>query len=206
MTFWRNVVLRAKRVKSMSTDKIRVMAIDPGLQNLGYSFIDYDRKTNIKTVERYGTITGKSLLKNQKELQEHFEKRHIIVWELDPIIRNLILEYKPEYVVVEEPFAHIYIQAYAALVIVVQTIRTAVRHTLGRDIYLIAPKEAKKAVSSDGTSDKNTVLESIASNQYIIIKQCKQNKEEEYTEHAGDSIAVGIAFIQNQLPSILAIG
>lgn len=178
------------------------MSIDPGLSNLGWSIIDYDRSTNIKTVERYGVITGKSLLKSRKDMQDHFEKRHIIVWELEPLIMEMVKDYGPEYVVVEEPFSHIHIQAYSALVIVVMAVRTAVRKTLGRDIYRIAPKEGKKAISNDGTATKEAVMDAIAANQYIIIKQHKHN--DDMTEHAADSIAVGVAFIQNLLPSILA--
>lgn len=185
---------------------IRILSIDPGGMATGWAIIDYDIQTNLKTVERYGTITGKSLLKNQKDLQEHFEKRHIIVWELEPAIIEIMIEFSPQFVAVEEPFAHLYIQAYAALIIIVMAIRTAVRKTLGRDVYLIAPKEAKKAISKDGTASKDLVSESIAKNPYIIIKQSKHNKEEDLTEHAADAIAVGVAFIQNQLTSILAIG
>ena len=183
---------------------IRILAIDPGLTNFGWSLVEYDLKTNNKTVLRYGTITGKSLLKQQKDLQVEFEKRHIIVWELEPLLIEMILEMQPNYIVVEEPFAHIYIQAYAALVIVVQAVRTAARKTIGKDIYLIAPKEAKKAISNDGTAGKIAIQDAIANNLSITIKPCKQNTPEALTEHACDSIAVAVAFIQNQLLSILA--
>jgi Holliday junction resolvasome RuvABC endonuclease subunit len=188
----------------MANHTIRVFAIDPGLTNLGWSLLEYDLRTNTKTVLRYGTITGKSLLKTQKEAQAHFEKRHLIVWELEPLLIEMFLDMAPEFIAVEEPFAHIYIQAYAALVIVVQAIRTASRKALGRDIYLIAPKEAKKAISNDGTANKDAVQDAINKNPSIIIKVCKQNTPEALTEHACDSIAVGVAFIQNQLLSILA--
>jgi len=182
----------------------RILSIDPGLANCGYSLIEYDFSSNKKHVLRFGTITGKSLLKNQKEMQDRFEKRHIIVWELELLLIEMITDMKPDFVAVEEPFAHLYIQAYAALVIVVQSVRTAVRKTLGTDIYLIAPKEAKKAISQDGTSGKGAVEDAILNNPLITIKTNKQNKIEEITEHAYDSIAVGVAFIQNQLLSILA--
>lgn len=183
----------------------KILSIDPGLTACGYSLIEYDQSTNNKIVLRYGTILGKHLLKNQKEMQSHFEKRHIIVWELELLIIKMIEEMEPDFVVVEEPFAHIYIQAYAALVIVVQAIRTAVKKTLGSDIYLIAPKEAKKAISNDGTSGKEAVLIAIQKSPDISIKPSKSNTDENLTEHACDSIAIGVAFIQNQLISILAM-
>lgn len=188
----------------MSKQPTLIMAIDPGLNNLGWSLIEYHSTTNQKNILRYGTIQGKTLLKNQREMQEQFEKRHIIVWELEPLLTEMILDMKPQYIVVEEPFAHIYIQAYVALVLVVQTIRTVARKTLGRDIYLIAPKEGKKAISNDGTSGKEAIQKAVLNNPSITIRQCKQNTDEQLSEHACDSIAVGIAFIQNQLPAIMA--
>lgn len=188
----------------MANHLIRVLSFDPGLTNCGWNLIEYDLHTNNKIVLRYGTITGKSLLKQQKDMQQHFEKRHIIVWELEPLVMEMLTELTPDFVAVEEPFSHIYIQAYAALVIVVQAIRTAVKKVLGRDIYLIAPKEAKKAISNDGTSGKEAIQDAVAKNLSITIKTCKQNTPEGLTEHAYDSIAVGVAFIQNQLTSILA--
>ena len=193
-----------RKVCILANKVFRILSIDPGLTNMGISLIEYDLLTNTKTILRYLTITGKSLLKNQKEMQQHFETRHIIVWELEPLIMQMVEDEKPDFVVVEEPFAHSFINAYAALVIVVQAIRTAVKKTLGRDIYLIAPKEAKKAISKDGTSNKDAVQEAILKNPSIVIKVSKQNSVEPLTEHAADSIAVGVAFIQNQLPTILA--
>ena len=185
---------------------IRIFSIDPGLTSLGWSIIEYNVTNNLKTVTRFGTITGKSLLKKQKDLQDVFEKRHIIVWELEPELTALVEAMKPQFIVVEEPFAHTYISAYVALVLVVHTVRTVARKTIGRDIYLIAPKEGKKAISNDGTSGKEAVQKAVMNDPTITIKKCKQNNEDELTEHACDSIAVGVAFIQNQLPAILASG
>lgn len=191
-------------LRAITNRPIRILAFDPGLTSCGWSLIDYDLATNHKLVSKYGTILGKTLLKNQKQLQLQFEKRYIILWELEPLIMGMIRDMAPDYVVSESAYAHSFIQSYAALVMVIQTIRTAVMRTLGSDIYLIAPKESKKAISADGTSDKASVRAAIFSNTAITIRENKHTPLEEITEHACDAIAAGVAFIQNQLPTVLA--
>lgn len=189
-----------------TTDRIlRIMACDPGLANFGWSVIDYNLTTNVKTVLKYGTITGKSLIKAQKDLLPYFEKRHLILWELEPCLIALIREYEPHYIVSEAAFSHQFPQSYAALMLVIHTLRTAAKNTIGRDIHLIAPRESKKAVSDDGTSDKLAVRDAILANPTIIIRPDRHIPlEDALSEHACDSIAAGIAFIQNQLPSVIA--
>jgi Holliday junction resolvasome RuvABC endonuclease subunit len=188
----------------MRKSPIKTLNVDPGLTTLGWSMIEYDLDTNQKTVVKYGVITGKTLLKNQKEMQAKFAKRYIILWELEPILMDLIKEWQPDYVACESAYAHSFIESYAALVMVIQTLRTAVMRTLNQDIYLIAPREGKKAVSQDGTADKSSVQTAIFANPTITIRSSKHNPLDAISEHECDSIAVGVAFIQNQLPSILA--
>ena len=185
------------------TDKvIKLFCTDPGLKLFGWSLIEYNTKTGHVVVVRYGTITGKSLVKSHKEMQSRFEKRYIILWELERVLQEMFLEYSPDYVVSESAFSHSFIQAYAALILVIQSIRTASMKVFGRDIYLIAPRESKKAVSEDGNSDKEAVQSAIFRNSNITILTKGQNSEP-LSEHAYDSIAAGVAFIKNYLPSIV---
>ena len=187
------------------TDRVvRLYCADPGLQFFGYSILDYNLSTGHTTVIKCGTITGKSLVKQQKEMQARFEKRYIILWELEKLLQEHFLEYSPDYIVSESAFAHSFIQAYAALILVIQSIRTASMKTIGRDIYLIAPCESKKAVSSHGTANKESVQDAIFKNPQITILKNNKSTQETITEHAYDSIAAGIAFIHGHLPSILA--
>lgn len=188
----------------MSNRVIKILACDPGLSNFGWSLIEYDLTTDQKVILKCGTLTGKTLLKNQKEMQLKFEKRHIILWELEPVLIEMIKEFAPDYIVSESAFAHTFINSYAALVMVIQALRTAAMRAIGCDIYMIAPRESKKAVSADGTSDKESVQAAILRNPKITLKGNKHNPIEKLTEHAYDSIAAGVAFIQNHLPSVLA--
>lgn len=187
----------------MESRIVKIFCVDPGLQSFGYSLLEYNVSSGQIVVLRYGTITGKSLLKQQKEMQLRFEKRYIILWELEKVLEALFLEHKPDYVVSESAFSYKFIQAYAALILVIQSTRTAAMKTLGSDIYLIAPRESKKAINFDGTSDKKSVQDAIFKNAQIIFQQNKNNQVEELTEHAYDSIAAGVAFIHNHLPSLL---
>ena len=183
---------------------IKVLACDPGITSFGYSLLEYNTSTGHTTVVKYGTITGKSLLKQQKELQDRFENKYIVLWELEKILMTMFAEYCPDHIVTESAFSHTFLQAYAALILVIQTIRTASMRTFGRDIYLIAPRESKKAVSDDGNANKQSVQDAIFRNPDISIKVSKNNQLDGLTEHAYDSIAAGIAFIKGYLPSILA--
>ena len=184
---------------------IKIFAADPGLTSFGYSFLEYNLTTGNININRFGTITGKSLLKQQKDLQNKFEKRYIILWELEKVLQEMFIELKPDFIISESAFSHTFIQSFAALTMVIQSIRTAAKNTIGKDIYLIAPRESKKAVSQDGTSNKKSVQDAIFKNPNIIIKNSKTTSLETLTEHAYDSIAAGIAFINNHLPSILSV-
>ncbi len=189
---------------TMTKSMIRLLNFDPGLTMMGWSLIEYDLITNHKTIVKQGTITGKTILKSRKDLQQTYEKKFIILWELEAILAEMMTEYDPDYVVSEDAFAHLFPQAFAALVLVIFAIRTAARKVLNKDIHLIAPRESKKAVSASGTSDKIAVQAAIGADPTISFRTLKSSQGEEITEHAYDSIGAGIAFIQNHLPSILA--
>jgi Holliday junction resolvasome RuvABC endonuclease subunit len=188
----------------MSQRIVRILAFDPGSTLCGYCVLDYNLSNGTTTIFKSGTITGKSLIKQQPKMQAHFEKRYIVLWELEKLVESLIKEYTPNYVVSESAFAHRFIQAFASLTLVIQSIRTATMKAMGRDIHLIAPRESKKAVSASGGADKALVQSSIFNNPNVIFPVVKNNIPVEMTEHAYDSIAAGLAFIQNYLPSILA--
>jgi len=187
-----------------SRNSIRIFSCDPALTNFGYSLLEYNLTTGHTTVIKSGTITGKSLVKSQVALQKEFEKRHIVIWELERLLQSMIIEFKPDYVVSESAFSHRFVQVYAALMLVIQAIRTATMRTLGKDIHLIAPRESKKAVSHTGAAEKVTVQHAIFNNPNVTINETKTNSIADMTEHAYDSIAAGLAFIQNYLPTLMA--
>jgi Holliday junction resolvasome RuvABC endonuclease subunit len=183
---------------------IRCLACDPGSVTFGWSLLEYDLTTGHVTVLKSGTILGKTLVKQQVKLQAQFEKRYIVLWELEKLLVEMITEFKPDYVVSESAFSHRFAQTFAVLTMVVQAIRTAAMRTLGRDIHLIAPRESKKAVSHNGAADKATVQDAIFNNPNITINVTKNNTIADITEHAYDSIAAGMAFVQNYLPALIA--
>ncbi|CAM6031535.1 unnamed protein product [Sphagnum compactum] len=91
-----------------------------------------------------------------------------------------------------------------SLTMVIQTLRTASKIVTGKDIYLVAPRESKKAISSHGEASKDSVQEAVLADPTITIKSNKQNPVEKITEHVYDAIAHGVAFIRNHLPSVQA--
>lgn len=187
----------------MSAKVIRIFCCDPGSQFFGWALLEYDLSTGRTTAVKYGTITGKSLLKQKTDLHPFFEKRALCLWALEEALTTMFEEMSPLYIVSESPFMHRFVQTFVVLTLIVQAIRTAARRTVGRDIYLIAPKESKQTISKSGTSDKQAVQDAIFNDPSIVIKNLKSNQAE-LTEHVYDGIAAGVTFIRNYLPAILA--
>ena len=190
----------------MAKDTVRILSFDPALTVCGWSLIEYNLTTAKRTVTKFGDITGKSAIKARKNMLGVFEKRFIILCELEDTVITLINEFNPDYIAVESAFSHRFVLAYAALVLVIDTIRRASYKTQNRDIYLIAPKEGKLAISNAGTSDKDAVQHAILAHTDIVIKDTKQNPVDRLSQHAADSIAIGYAFSAIYLPIIIALG
>jgi Holliday junction resolvasome RuvABC endonuclease subunit len=189
----------------MATRTIRIFCADPSITNFGWSLLDYELSSGHTTVVKSGTITGKSMLKQEAELKDLYESRYVVLWGIEKLLRDMIAEFKPDYVVSESAFQHRFPQAYAALVLVIQALRTATMHTLKRNIHLIAPKESKKVVGQSGSAAKMTVQDAIFNNPHITLRPARSNGQPpEISEHAYDSIAAGLAFIETYLPGILA--
>ena len=117
-------------------------------------------------------------------------------------LRTILEVLKPNYIVIEGAFFDPRKpNAYVALVqcyYVIQKLAYLVSHM---PVYSIAPKEAKRALTSDGTSSKDNIQESVLSNNKIIFKQKKQALT--ITEHEADSIAIGFGFIRVILPGLI---
>jgi len=186
------------------SDIVRILAFDPGLANCGWSLHEYNTKTGQDVVVQFGTILGRQAIKARKQMAGVFENRFIILCELKETVMNMLKEFTPDFVCHEGAFQHRYPDAYLALGLVIHTIREACYLVMGWDIYSVAPMEAKKAISTDGTANKDVVQKAVVSHPKITVKDRKQNPVADMTEHAADSIAIGWAFTQNQLATILA--
>ena len=182
---------------------VRVLAYDPALTKCGWSHIEYDINTGMNNVVKHGEIVGKTVLKNRKGLIGIFENSYLILCEIEDIVSQMIKDFKPDYIVVENAFSHRFPKAYASLVLVINAIRDAAFKTHGKDIFLIAPRESKCSVSGNGTSDKVAIQNAVLNHPNISIKDTKQQPLTSLSEHSADSIASGYTFTTNYLPTLL---
>jgi Holliday junction resolvasome RuvABC endonuclease subunit len=69
-------------------------------------------------------------------------------------------------------------------------------------LYKLAPKTIKMIITGDGTSDKESVRDSILHNDIIKIKENKQIPISRLLSHHTDAMAVGYSFIKIILPTL----
>ena len=181
---------------------IKVLAFDPGLTAMGWSLLAYNTDTHNIMVLKYGTIYGKNALKTRKEMHGGFTKQFITLMAYESIVSDMIRNTAPDYISVEGAFMCRFPAAFAALSAVINVIRRCAHLVTNKDIHEIAPMESKKAASATGTASKSTVQEALLTNPDIDFKSKATDHLEDMTEHSADSIACGLAFIKNKLPTI----
>lgn len=152
---------------------MRVLGIDPSLQSTGFGIIEFSNNTY--TVLSYGTIKP-----SRSQLLHH--KINKIKLRLEELIKN----YEPEEVAIENPF-------YA------RNIKTAI--TLGQvrgaalvavashncTLFEYSPLEIKKAVTGYGQADKNQVR--------IMIKTLLNIKDKNLETDASDALATAFCHL-----------
>ncbi|MBC8357956.1 MAG: crossover junction endodeoxyribonuclease RuvC [Candidatus Aminicenantes bacterium] len=152
---------------------MRVLGIDPSLQSTGFGIIEFSNNTY--TVLSCGTIKP-----SRSQLLHH--KINKIKLRLEELIKN----YEPEEVAIENPFF-------------ARNIKTAI--TLGQvrgaalvavashncTLFEYSPLEIKKAVTGYGQADKNQVR--------IMIKTLLNIKDENLETDASDALATAFCHL-----------
>ena len=184
------------------SDAIVVLAFDPGIYHTGWSISKYDRTAGNISVTAYGTIDANSIAKKEKREDYKVYGNLVSFFALEREVTNLVTQHEPDYVACEGAFAARFMNAFVSLKLCIHAIQRALYLNFGKTLYLIAPKEAKKAVGK-GTADKGAVQNSIRHLDNLKIKDTKQQPIDRMVEHEADSIAIGYAFIRNVLPDLL---
>ena len=180
---------------------ITILGIDSGMNHLGWSIHKYDTVKQVDLIVAIGQIDGnKEAAKlNRKEFKIY--GNIISLYYLEEKIKLLMEEHKPDFVCCEGAFMARFPQAYASLKLCINAIQRTLYTHFKKVLYLIAPKEAKRAVAQ-GTADKDQVLDGIKQiNHLKLSKDVSEIKD--ISEHESDSIAIGYAFILNTLPELL---
>ena len=180
----------------------KVLCFDPGLTKTGWSCIEYNTGSGNCTVTKYGILqpnkcTGHVAMREECEL---YGKRVMALCELESQVKQLVEDLEPDFVAWEDIF---YNPGRPTAFIALSQWLTTVELLLKRyrmPLYKVPTKIAKKEIYGKGDAGKVDVQTAILSNGRINFKT---KPPKELCEHEADSIAVGLAFINSTLQSIL---
>ena len=156
---------------------MRVLGIDPSIQSTGFGIIEYSDNT-------YSVLSSGVIKPSRKKLFHHK------INEIRSRLEELIKDYEPEEVAIENPF-------YA------QNIKTAIALGQVRGATLVAVAshncalheysalEIKKAVTGYGQADKNQVRE--------MVKTLLDIKTEKLETDASDALAAAFCHINYRI-------
>jgi Holliday junction resolvasome RuvABC endonuclease subunit len=184
-------------------DVVKLLSFDPGLAHMGYSCSYYYPDSGKIEVVKHGTVEGAKLLKTRKDMLKEFSKQFTILTVYEEIISDLMMWFGPlgpDFTVSESPFQGQFAQTYAALTLVVNAIRRCSYALYLKDIYVIAPRESKKAITGGGGATKEEVATAVIDNKNIVI-----TSNEELSEHIYDSIAAAYAFVKGPYQELIKI-
>jgi len=179
----------------MSTPKFRVISIDPGSNNTGFSVIDFDPSTGWKDIIFSETINQKDSTANQKALIEIYGERPIRIKQVTKFLGELIDTYEPDVVVSEAPFMGRFPAAFRALAELVFAFKALVIERYSPLEFVdVDPPSVKKAMGVNGkSSDKDDMTNALISRD--DLSYAEDINVTALDEHAVDSICVGLWFI-----------
>ena len=156
---------------------MRVLGIDPSVQSTGFGIIEYVNNTY--------TVLSSGVIKPSRQKLFHHK-----INEIKSRLEELIKDFEPEEVAIENPF-------YA------QNIKTAI--TLGQvrgaalvavashncSLHEYSPLEIKKAVTGYGQADKNQVR--------MMVKTLLNIKDEKLETDASDALATAFCHLNSRI-------
>lgn len=131
----------------MATGKL-ILGIDPGTNIMGYCLLQYNNN-------QYSIIDIGSLKLNR--LNSHLEKLNGIV----EFMHNLLLEYKPDVMAIEEPFFGKNVQSMLKLGRAQGTVM-AIAMLNNIPVVEITPRRVKQSVTGSGSASKEQVAAMVA--------------------------------------------
>jgi crossover junction endodeoxyribonuclease RuvC len=177
---------------------MKILSIDPALNNLGYAIIEKTNKNEINIINS-GTIKVKieqtaglkSDLRNyflQTEIEEGSDILKIkqIISEIQKIYHNQGINA----VVIEETFVNINMKSSLSLALARGGLIGFFSSMDNIKIFQITPTEVKKIITGNGKSEKEQVLRML---KMLFPKYQKLNEIKKMDE--SDAIAIGVAFL-----------
>jgi len=156
---------------------MKIIGIDPGLNELGYTIIEKKGHDTIKVIN-FGTIKNQ----NNKELLP--SKLKTLFFGL----KNVLEQYKPDLLAVEEVYSKPYLKATSKL-IQAQTIALLLAGIYNLRFETFNPAEIKKCLTGNGNAEKKELSKIL----YLLIDNKKIigiEKESLNNSHIADALAI----------------
>jgi Holliday junction resolvasome RuvABC endonuclease subunit len=182
----------------------RILCLDPGLGVSGYAAIDI-RSDQTLSIYRFGEILPNRVAESAAKRDEVniYGKRIIALTTLQDKMRELMVEFVPDYIVCEAIFYHPKRpNAYAALIQWVSIVEMLMYREYQKPLYVIPTRSAKQCLFGNGSATKSNIQEAILDTKEITFKQKQQACL--LSEHAADAIAVGYFFWKQIYPSLIS--
>lgn len=156
---------------------MRVLGIDPSVQSTGFGIIEYSNNTY--TVLSHGVI--------KPSRQQLFHHR---INEIRSRLEELIKEYRPEEVAIENPFYSRNVRTAITLGQVRGAVLVAVA-THDCSLYDYSPLEVKKAVTGYGQAEKDQVR--------TMVKMLLNIQDEKLETDASDALATAFCHLNTRI-------
>lgn len=193
----------------------KILSIDPGLSNIGYSCAIFDTGTNKLEVQKTGILHATKAVK-KKEGIDIYGSRLLSLNEIESTFKRIIKSFEPDYVVSEDAFyCSRFPNAYSALLLSIYIIERTLYYMYEKDhtvketarvLYKLAPRNIKKLASGNSLSYKSNMSEALVNNPDIsfVLKedQTYESLISSLTEHEVDAISGGFAFAKSTLPEL----
>lgn len=181
-----------------NNENYRVLAIDPGSSNLGFSFLEssLDDKINLITSD---TINIKNNAPAYRDLDFYHEDKYIRLIQLKDVVAELLNEYQPHALVAESNYMGRFATGFAALVECVCIIRMCLyEFNPYMQLHMVDPTTVKTNIGMKrirGTT-KDDVKRALIASKKVIWNDIDP---ETLDEHSIDSVAIGVWFMENVL-------
>jgi crossover junction endodeoxyribonuclease RuvC len=149
---------------------MRVLGVDPGLNNVGYSILELDNGLELILAGSYRTRRSKSLSARLGAIVDHLE--------------GLLKEYSPDICVVETLFYGKNPRSTISLSHARGAILAAM-HNHNVDVVEYAPQEVKRAICGSGRASKEQVS-------YMVKRLL--NTEVDFNQDVSDAIALALCY------------
>ncbi|QVD49373.1 hypothetical protein LUCX_303 [Xanthomonas phage vB_XciM_LucasX] len=189
--------------RTENSTPFRVVGIDPGTENLGFSVLDLDLHVGRIHVAHSETILTTKMIKDYRIEEQTHGMRTARLMALEDRLFVLFELFQPNAICTESPFLGRFPQAFAALTECVSYVRRAV-HRFDRylPLEMVDPPTAKKAVGMTVKRGitKDDVKEAVRK---LEITYAEGIALDALDEHQVDSIAVAYyhtLYFKSQIP------